>query len=70
MNNLRFLANANLTEARLDRDLSAVTFKVSAELVTRVGENGDEVPIGIEDDGEGEGREPPSPRASRPQVER
>ena len=70
MNNLRFLANANLTEARLDRELSAVTFKVSAELVTRVGENGDEVPIGVEEDGEGEGREPPGPRASRPRAER
>jgi type IV pilus assembly protein PilN len=70
MNNLRFLANANLTEARLDRELSAVTFKVSAELVTRVGENGDEVPIGVEEDGEGEGREPPGPQASRPRAER
>ena len=70
MNNLRFLANANLTEARLDRERSAVTFKVSAELVTRVGENGDEVPIGVEVDGEGEGREPPGPRASRPRAER
>jgi type IV pilus assembly protein PilN len=70
MNNLRFLANANLTEARLDRELSAVTFEVSAELVTRVGENGDEVPIGIEEDGEGDEDEPPGPQASRPGLER
>ena len=75
MNNLRFLANANLTEAELDRQISppegAVTFEVSAELVTRVGENGDEVPIGVEEDGEeGDEDEPPGPRASRPGSER
>ncbi len=75
MNNLRFLANANLTEAELDRQISppegAVTFEVSAELVTRVGENGDEVPIGVEEDGEeGDEDEPPGSRASRPGSER
>jgi type IV pilus assembly protein PilN len=76
MNNLRFLANASLTNAELDRQIDppegAVTFEVSAELVTRVGENGDEVPIGIEEDGEGEGAddEPSGPRASRPGSER
>ncbi len=75
MNNLRFLANANLTEAELDRQISppegAVTFEVSAELVTRVGENGDEVPIGVEEDGEeGNEDEPPGSRASRPGSER
>jgi type IV pilus assembly protein PilN len=75
MNNLRFLANASLTNARLDRDISppqgAVEFEVSANLVTRVGENGDEVPIGIEEDGEAEDQEEPlGPRASRPGSER
>ena len=76
MNNLRFLANASLTNAELDRQIDppegAVTFEVFAELVTRVGENGDEVPIGIEEDGEEEGDEdePSGPRASRPGSER
>lgn len=74
MNNLRFLANASLTNAELDRQIDppegAVTFEVFAELVTRVGENGDEVPIGIEEDGEGEEDEPSGPRASRPGSER
>lgn len=74
MNNLRFLANASLTNAELDRQIDppegAVTFEVFAELVTRVGENGDEVPIGIEEDGEEEEDEPSGPRASRPGSER
>ena len=75
MNSFRFLANASLTSAVLDREISsqgAVEFEVSADLVTRVGENGDEVPIGIEEDGEEEGDEDetPGPRASRPGSER
>ena len=74
MNNLRFLANASLTNAELDRQIDppegAVTFEVSAELVTRVGENGDEVLIGSEEDSEGEEDEPSGPRASRPGSER
>jgi len=51
MNNLRFLANTQLTTAELDRetfDEEAITFEVAAQLVTRVGENGNEVRI---DDG-------------------
>lgn len=76
MNNLRFLANASLTNAELDRQIDppegAVIFEVSAELVTRVGENGDEVLIGTDEDGEGEEDEdePSGPRASRPGSER
>jgi type IV pilus assembly protein PilN len=74
MNNLRFLANASLTNAELDRQIDppegAVTFEVSAELVTRVGENGDEVLIGPEEHSEGEEDEPSGPRASRPGSER
>ena len=76
MNNLRFLANASLTNAELDRQIDppegAVIFEVSAELVTRVGENGDEVLIGPDEDGEGEEDEdePSGPRASRPGSER
>lgn len=81
MNNLRFLANADLTSAELDRETfeeDAINFEVDAELVTRIGENGDEVLLGTEEDGEGEGDEengasgegagPPGARASR--VER
>ena len=51
MNNLRFLANTELTTAELDRETfseEAITFEVAAQLVTRVGENGNEVRI---DDG-------------------
>jgi type IV pilus assembly protein PilN len=75
MNSFRFLANASLTSAERDQQISpqgAVEFEVSADLVTRVGENGEEVPIGIEEDGEEEGDEdePPGPRASRPGAER
>lgn len=46
MNNLRFLANTQLTTAELDRETfasEAITFEVSAELVTRVGDDGNEV---------------------------
>lgn len=49
MNNLRFLANAQLTSAELDRETfedDAITFEVSSDLVTRVGEFGNEVRIG------------------------
>ncbi len=48
MNNLRFLSNAQLTTAELDRetfDEDAISFEVAAQLVTRVGENGNEVRI-------------------------
>lgn len=57
MNNLRFLANARLTTAELDRATfasEAITFEVAAELVTRVGDDGNEVRLedGQPDEGE------------------
>lgn len=57
MNNLRFLANTQLTTAELDRETfasEAITFEVSAELVTRVGDDGNEVRLedGQPDEGE------------------
>lgn len=61
MNNLRFLANADLTGAALnqqDFDPEAITFDVNAQLVTRVGENGNEVRIGDGLEEGGEGAEP------------
>lgn len=60
MNNLRFLANADLDSAELDREIfarPAINFEVGAELVTRIGENGDEVLLGAEEDGAREGYE-------------
>ncbi|MDP8952463.1 MAG: hypothetical protein M3N18_09525 [Actinomycetota bacterium] len=78
MNNLRFLANATLTRAELDREnfaRDAITFEVDAELVTRVGENGNEVLIDGEGDEEGGGGNgvndeavPPGDQASRDEV--
>src|SRR5215207_29663 len=67
MNNLRFLSNTQLTTAELDRETfseEAITFEVAAQLVTRVGENGNEVRI---DDGappEGSEEPQPEPQAS------
>ncbi len=65
MNNLRFLANAKLTTAELDRETfpeEAIAFEVAAELVTRIGENGNEVRIESvpqeEEDGTPQGGEP------------
>ncbi len=58
MNNLRFLANATLTRAQLDRETfarDAITFEVDAKLVTRVGENGNEVLLDNDDDQGGDG---------------
>ena len=78
MNNLRFLANASLTDARLNRQNfprpGAITFEVSAQLVTRIGENGDEVLLGTdEEDGsgkeDGNGGDSAGPQASRPGAE-
>jgi len=46
MNNLRFLSNAELNSAELDRETfaqPALSFEVASELVTVVGENGTEV---------------------------
>jgi type IV pilus assembly protein PilN len=46
MNNLRYLANAELNSAELDREAfaqPAISFEVASELVTVVGENGTEV---------------------------
>jgi type IV pilus assembly protein PilN len=48
MNNLRFLANAQLNSAELDQQTfgqPAISFEVASELVTVVGENGTEVRI-------------------------
>ncbi len=48
MNNLRYLANAQLDSAELDRQTfiePAINFEVNSELVTVVGENGTEVRI-------------------------
>jgi len=74
MNNLRFLANADLDSAELDRESftrPAINFEVGADLVTRIGENGDEVLLGTEEDGDEEngaadgGAGPPGAQASR-----
>ncbi len=70
MNNLRFLANATLTRAELDRETfarDAITFEVGAELVTRVGENGNEVLIDgeAEEEGDGANDEPGPPRGDQ-----
>lgn len=57
MNALRYLDASELQSADLDRETyeePAITFEASSRLVTRVGEDGDEVPIG---DGEGNGGE-------------
>ena len=78
MNNLRFLTNAELSRAELDRQTfarPAIIFEVSSDLVTRVGEGGDELLID-EDDVEVtgvDGADEPASRneqASRPGVER
>jgi type IV pilus assembly protein PilN len=54
MNTLRFLANAELDLAELDRDTyvsDALDFEVSSELVTEVGANGTEARVGGENEG-------------------
>jgi type IV pilus assembly protein PilN len=46
MNNLRYLSNAELNSAELDRETfaqPAISFEVASELITIVGENGTEV---------------------------
>ena len=51
MNNLQYLANAELSTAELDRETfaqPAISFEVNSELITVVGENGTEVRL---DDG-------------------
>ncbi len=48
MNNLQYLANAELNSAELDRETfarPAINFEVNSELVTVVGENGTEVQL-------------------------
>ncbi len=74
MNELRYLANASLTSAELDRETfsrPAINFEVGAELVTRVGENGNEVLLDTEDetDDEEDGATPRPNQASRPRLE-
>ncbi|MDQ3285545.1 MAG: hypothetical protein M3P92_07580, partial [Actinomycetota bacterium] len=73
----------DLDSAELDRESfarPAINFEVAAELVTRIGENGDEVLLGTEENGEGkrdegngaanEGAGSPGARASRAGAER
>lgn len=67
MNNLRFLANTQLTTAELDRETfseEAITFEVAAQLVTRVGENGNDVPIDDSAQPEGGEEQQAEPQAS------
>ena len=48
MNNLRYLSNAELNSAELDREAfaqPAITFEVASELVTVVGDNGTEIRV-------------------------
>jgi type IV pilus assembly protein PilN len=48
VNNLRYLSNAELNSAELDREAfaqPAIAFEVASELVTVVGENGTEVRV-------------------------
>ena len=83
MDNLRYLANADLsTAARNDADFAApgaVTFEVNAELVTRVGEFGDEIQLsGVEegseedqiDDNVSDPAQPGGEKAGRPKARR
>ena len=80
MNSLRFVANARLGSAELDRKSfarDAITFEVEADLITRIGENGTEVLINNEsqDDNTGgddanDGTAPQGDQASRAGVER
>lgn len=72
MDNLRFMANASLSTAELDREnfpRDAITFEVNANLVTRVGENGNEVLIENEPGNGGDGdvalRDNPGPEEER-----
>jgi type IV pilus assembly protein PilN len=73
MNYLRFLANAHLNRAELDRQTfarPAITFEVRAQLVTRVGESGDEVRIDDDEsqDGADDEAAPQDERANRPEA--
>jgi type IV pilus assembly protein PilN len=76
MNNLRFLANAELNSAELDRQSfgePAITFEVASELVTIVGESGTEVRIeeGTPAEVSGTAAEDQyQARAGRPEVDR
>ena len=61
MNNLRFLANAELNSAKLDRgafEQPAINFEVASELITVVGENGTEVRLDNESPTEAAGTAP------------
>jgi type IV pilus assembly protein PilN len=74
MNNLRFLANADLNSAELDRETfgqPAISFEVVSELVTVVGENGTEVRLDEGTPAEVAGAaDRYQARASRPRDER
>jgi len=75
MNNLRFLANAELNSAELDRQTfgqPAINFEVASELITVVGENGTEVRLDEGTPAEAAGAPDQSyqARADRPRSER
>jgi type IV pilus assembly protein PilN len=73
MNNLRYLANAQLDSAELDREQfaqPAISFEVASELVTVVGENGTEVRIDGGPPTESAARDPFQAGADRPRTER
>src|SRR5215213_5107235 len=75
MNNLRFLANAELNSAELDRQTfgqPAINFEVASELITVVGENGTEVRLdeGTPAEAAGAPDQTYQARANRPRSER
>lgn len=73
MNNLRYLANAELDSAELDREQfaqPAISFEVASELVTIVGENGTEIRIDGGPPTESAARDPFQARVDRPGAER
>ncbi len=74
MNNLRFLSNAELNSAELDREAfaqPAISFEVASELITVVGENGTEVRLDTGVPGESAGAgEPYQARVQRRVEER
>jgi type IV pilus assembly protein PilN len=73
MNNLRYLANAQLDSAELDREQfaqPAISFEVASELITVVGENGTEVRIDGGPPTESAARDPFQARVDRRGAER
>ena len=75
MNNLRFLSNAELNSAELDREAfaqPAISFEVASELITVVGENGTEVRLdpGVPTESAGAGDPAFQARVGRREAER